>query len=304
MKISLNLGGGAARGFAHIGVLRLMEEEKIPFDMIIGVSIGAFVGAIYAAQPDVKHLRKTALEFAHSDGMHDTILDNFAELMDPKKSKGILEKVSDAYVKSSLLGKILFTQGILTQAEVDRMMLASIPDVDIRDTKIPFACVAVNLYSGQRVVFEKGSLRETVIASSSLPMVFPPRMIKGAPHVDGGVLDKIGIDTGYELGVDHIIAVDVSNEGLGKSVIKSSIDVLLRTEEIAAVYRRKKQLKQATILIQPITEHIHWADYSMCEALIDVGYQAAKDQLDEIRDKLKLVSPFRKFFTFSKHYHS
>ncbi len=298
MKVSLNLGGGAARGFAHVGVIRLLEEEKIPFDMIIGVSIGAFAGSIYAIKPDYHHLKKVVVDFVQSKELQVTALGNFAKMMDHEKAKSIIVKLGDVYKKGNLLSRALLSPGLITKEEVDSFMFPSIPDIDIRDTEIPFACVAVNLYEGKRVVFEKGSLRETVIASSSLPMVLPPRIISGVPYVDGGVLDKVGIDTAYELGMDHIIAVDISNERLQKSMIKNSIDVLIQTEDIESVYRRKQQIKQATILIKPIVGHIHWADYSEHDKIIDAGYEAARNHLEEIRNKLKLTSPFKKIFAF------
>ncbi len=299
MKVSLNLGGGAARGFAHIGVIRLLEEEKIPFDMIIGISIGAFVGGIYANKPNYHHLKKTAIEFVHSKELQNTILGSFAAMMDRTKNKSLMEHVSDIYKKGSLVGKMLLTKGFLAKEEVDAFMFHSLPDIDIRDTEIPFSCVAVNLYTGERMVFKEGSLRDSVIASSALPMVLPPRFINKVPYIDGGVLDKVGIDTGCEAGMDKIIAVDISNEGFRKSMIKNSLDVLLRAEDIGSIYRRRKQITKATILIRPITEHIHWADYTKYDSLIDAGYEAARKHLDEIKDKLKLTSSFRRFFPFS-----
>ena len=298
MKVSLNLGGGAARGFAHIGAIRLFEEEKIPFDMIVGVSMGAVIGSIYASKPDSRYLKNVAVDFVHSKAFQDTLLGHFSEMMNSEKAKNIITKLGDAYKKGHLLSRVFLAPGLISKEEVDNFMFPSIPDIDIRDTEIPFACVAVNLYEGKKVIFEKGSLRETVIASSSLPMVLPPRIISEVPYVDGGVLDKVGIDTGYELGMDHIIAIDVSNEKLQKSMIKNSLDVLIRTEDIESVYRRKKQIKQATILIEPTLGHVHWADYSKYDTMIDAGYEAAREHLDEIRSKLKLTSPFKKMFSF------
>ena len=160
------------------------------------------------------------------------------------------------------------------------------------------AIIAVDLITGQKVIFEKGSLRETVTASSAMPLVCPPKVIYGVPYVDGGILDKVGIDTAHDMKIPYTIAVDVSNEKLNESMLRNALDVILRTEEISSVHRRKKQLEKATVLIQPIVGNIHWADYSSHKELVELGYEAAKAKIEEIREKLKLNSLFKKSFTF------
>ena len=272
MKISLNLGGGAARGYAHVGVIRALVEHKIPFDMIIGASIGALVGASYALDPDVDRLESSMIKFSTSGPLQNTVMKQFADLMGAQGAKGMIDKLSAKYMKGNLIRKVLLTKGILRAEEFESMIAYCIPDLDFKSTKIPFTCIAVDMYSGKRVLFQTGSIRNAVIASGSLPMICPPKVIGGVPYVDGGVLDKIGIETGHELGVKHIIAVDVSNETIEQSSIRNSLDVLVRTEEIASVHRNKNQLKRASVVIKPIAGNIHWADYTKHEELIQTGY--------------------------------
>ena len=298
MKVSLNLGGGAARGYAHIGVIRALVEHKIHFDMIIGVSIGALVGANYALDPDVDRLESSMIEFSTSGPLQNTVMKQFADLMSGHGAKSIIHKLSAKYMKGNLLRKILLTKGILSSEEFESMIAYCIPDLDFKSAKIPFTCIAVDMYSGKRVVFQTGSIKNAVIASGSLPMVCPPKVIGGVPYLDGGVLDKIGIETGHELGVKHIIAVDVSNETIEKSSVRNSLDVLMRTEEISSVHRNKNQLQKASVVIKPIAGNIHWADYTKYKELIQAGYDAAISQMDEIREELKINSPFKKLFSF------
>ena len=298
MKISLNLGGGSARGFAHIGVIRCLLKEKVPFDMIIGISAGATVGAIYSSKPDVDHLEATMLDMINSPEFQGSLLGNFTKRINQDEDENILKRINKLYAKTSLLGKMLLTTGMMSQEEIEDILYKYIPNIDISDTYIPLSIVTVNLVTGKKHVFQEGSLREAVIASSAMPLVCPPRIINGTPFVDGGVLDKVGIDTSYDMQIPYTIAVDVSNETLNKSMIANAIDVILRTEEIASVYRRKKQIAQATVLIQPIVGNIHWADYSSHKELIERGYEATQAKIEEIREKLKLTSAFKKIFTF------
>ena len=299
-KICLNLGGGAARSYAHIGVIRALSEQKINFDMIVGVSAGALAGASYALNPNVDELEKTMIGFATSEETQSTVIKQFTEIIEESYVKSLLEKISNMYTKGHIIKRILLTKGILTTEEFEKMIAHSIPDVSFDNTKIPFACPAVDMYSAKKVIFQSGSLRNAVIASGALPMVCPPKIIGGVPYIDGGVLDKIGIETSLDLGFKNIIAIDVSNEIVSQSSIQSSIDVLIRAEEIASMFRTKKQLKHACVIIKPVTEHIHWADYKQYKALIQAGYDATISRIDEIRHKLKITSPFKRIFPFLK----
>ena len=122
MKISLNLGGGAARGFAHVGVIRCLVEERIPFDIMIGVSAGATVAAIFSSKPDVDHLEATMLDMVHSSEFQKSLLGSFIRRVNNLPDDNILERINKIYTKSSLLGKMLLTQGMMSPEEIEAII--------------------------------------------------------------------------------------------------------------------------------------------------------------------------------------
>ena len=307
-KISLNLGAGAARGYAHIGVLRALKEHRIPFDFIIGVSMGAFIGSIYAMEPDVDFTEERALDLLDSENFKDTIVANYYNMMESEQA-GFFHKLSTLYTKTGLMGRIFLSPGMLSLEEVENALFPYLPNLNIENTRFPFAAVSVDLEKGKSKIFTKGPMRPIVMSSMAMPVVFPPIEVEKSRYVDGGVLDKVGIDSAETLGIRKIIAVDVSNEaandGMSESLVKTGVDVMLRTEEIASQYRRERQLNRATITLMPIKGNIHWADYGAAREMIDTGYEYTISRIGEIRHQLKLIHPVKKlffFFTRNKKY--
>ncbi|MDH5717759.1 MAG: patatin-like phospholipase family protein [Spirochaetia bacterium] len=296
-KISLNLGGGAARGLAHIGVIRALNEEKIPYDIVIGISMGAIIGSIYCANPDVNFLEEKSIELIKSEKFKESVIGSWHNDYQ-KSANNIIKVINKFYKQTGIISKILLSTGILDYDEIDNLLSDYIPDINIEETDFPFVCVAVDLNKGQSDLFQEGSIRDAVYASSSMPLVFAPRVIGNAEYIDGGVLDKLGIDASERLGIPYTIVSDVSNEKIEKKIIRNGLDVMFYMEEIASRYRRKKQLERATVVLNPIHKDIHWSDYSSYREMIDSGYETTKDKIGEIRHKLKTVHPFKKWFFF------
>ncbi|HNJ66327.1 MAG TPA: patatin-like phospholipase family protein, partial [Turneriella sp.] len=143
---------------------------------------------------------------------------------------------------------------------------------------------AVNIRTGELRVFQgTDRLRSAVVASASMPLIFPPEKIDGEWYVDGGVLDKLGIETAARIGADRLIVVDVSDEKLPDNLPRSGFDVMLKTEEIASEHRRSLQLARAKLVVRPIRGNYHWADYSAAEAFVQMGYEATQDKMSDIR---------------------
>lgn len=296
-NISLNLGGGAARGYAHIGVLKCFEEFRIPFDIIIGISMGAFVGSLYATVPDSEFVHARVDEWLNSEKVQSSAVVHFNK--DQKETaKSVLKKLNSFYTKSGALGRILLGTALLNAEEVESAFAPFLPPIDITNTRLPFATTAVDLNKGISRVFTSGYLPKVVLASMALPMVFPPVSYEDNWYSDGGVLDKLGIDAATKLNITNTIVVDVSNQNISDENIRNGLDVMFRAEEIASIYRRKKQIEKATVLIKAIKGNIHWADYSASEEVIEMGYESAREQVDEIREKMRVVSHVKKFFSF------
>ncbi|OYD13863.1 hypothetical protein CH333_09630 [candidate division WOR-3 bacterium JGI_Cruoil_03_44_89] len=177
-KIGLALGAGAARGYAHIGVLKVLDEEKIPIDFIAGTSIGALMGAIYASGISAKEMEELVLN------------------LDRRKT-------------TSFFTPTLPYSGLVEGKRITEFMKSIIGNPNIEDLKIPFAAVATDVMSGREVIFTKGSTIEAVRASISIPGIFTPCKYNENFLVDGGLVNPVPVNCVREMGADFIIAVNV-----------------------------------------------------------------------------------------------
>lgn len=298
-SITLNLGAGAARGLTHMGVLRAFEEQKIPYDMIIGVSMGAVIGGLYAAQPDWKKTRDTMVSILNSETFRESFMGIWPQESTAKTARRFLHSMQKIYLRTGVLGRILLSDGIISEEDIEEVFLSRYPEIFIQQTKIPFACVAVDVLSGKNFLFIKGKLVEAVLASSSIPMVFAPRKVNGRRYIDGGVLDKLGIDASAHLRPKYIIAVDASNPAEIKTEMPSgALDVIIRSLDISVEDRLLMQRKKASFVLHSVTENVHIGAFERHQELLDMGYEATLSQIEAIRDTLHLTKPWKKYFSF------
>ena len=282
-KIALNLGAGAARGFAHVGALRALTENDIKVTHLIGISMGAIVGGIYSVMPDVEFLHKRLLQLIHFEAFRDSVVGTWTANQE-SEAKGIVRRAQKLVSGTNILRRMFTASGVLTTAEVHSCMHPFIADIAMESTEIPYATVAVNIRDGQLRVFQgKDRLRGAVAASASMPLIFPPEKIGKEYYVDGGVLDKLGIETAAALGIERPIVIDVSDEKLPDTMPRSGFDVILKTEEIASEHRRNIQLRRAALVLRPIRGNFHWADYSAAEEFVQMGYENTLEHMHEIR---------------------
>lgn len=293
----LTLGAGAARGFAHVGVLRCLEQEKIPIDMIIGVSMGAIVGSIYSVIPEADYVENRLIKLIHSAKFIDTPIGQWTLMLHEEK-KNILKRFNRVFFQTEMLGKMATKKSLVSANEYEGFLTPYIPNTNIEDTRIKFGAVGVNIDTAATRLFTRGSLRSAVLASAAMPFMLPPKDINGKKYVDGGVLDKMGIDSARRLKPKNIITVDLSGDNFDTDPIINSIDVLIRTIDIASYHRRKEQLKKVDILISPIQSDLHWADYNAYREFINMGYEETCKKINCIREKLKLNSFWKRIFIF------
>jgi NTE family protein len=282
-KISLNLGGGAARGFAHVGAIRALVEHDVHFDFLVGISMGAICGAIYSVMPDVDFLEKRLKQLIAFDAFKNSVVGTWSSNQEPT-SRGFVHRAQKLFAGTNILRRIFTAPGVLTPGDVQGVMFPFIADISMSATEIPFATAAVNIRTGELRVFQgNDKLRDAVIASASMPLIFPPERIGREWFVDGGVLDKLGIETAQHIGATRFLVIDVSDETLPDNVPRSGFDVMLKTEEIASEHRRKIQLRAANLVIRPIKGTYHWADYSAADEFIRMGYEATLEKMAEIK---------------------
>jgi len=248
-RIALVLGGGAARGFAHIGVLKILESNGIPIHMIVGTSAGSFVGSLYAYGLNAYQIQKLSLDIQRSDIADFTIPDNG------------------------------FIKGDLLEEYVNRMLR----NTTMEKLRIPFYATATELPNGKETVFGTGNTGKAVRASCSIPGVFNPAMIGNKMYVDGGVVSPVPVDAAKRLGADVVIAVDISSD-LDTIKPSGTIETILQAINIMSSRISVAQLSRADIVIRPLVGHIGSADFDRRNDAIIEGEKAALQALPKIRE--------------------
>ncbi|HJV80772.1 patatin-like phospholipase family protein [Noviherbaspirillum sp.] len=255
VKIGLALGGGAARGFAHIGVIKALEAQGIVPDLVVGTSAGSLVGALYAAGNNGFALHKLALEMDEA-----TISDWSVPFF--SKATGVLK-------------------GEALQNYVNR----TVNNVPLEKLKIPFGAVATDLHNGQPILFQRGNTGLAVRASSAVPSVFQPVKIGEHSYVDGGLVSPVPVRFAREMGADFVIAVNISSQPDAQPS-SSNLDVLLQTFAIMGQSINHYELKDADIVIQPRLGTMKGSDFPARNTAILAGEQATAALLPEIKRRL------------------
>lgn len=255
VKIGLALGGGAARGFAHIGVIKALEAQGIVPDLVVGTSAGSLVGALYAAGNNGFALHKLALEMDEA-AISDWAVPLFA------KSTGVLK-------------------GEALQNYVNR----TINHVPLEKLKIRFGAVATDLNSGQPILFQRGNTGAAVRASSAVPSVFQPVKIGDHFYVDGGLVSPVPVRFAREMGADFVIAVNISSQPEAQPS-SSAVDVLLQTFAIMGQSINQHELKDADVVIQPRLGGMKGSDFPGRNTAILAGEQATAALMTDIKRKL------------------
>ncbi len=286
-KIGLVLSGGGARGTAHIGVLKVLEENHIPVDMIAGTSFGSIVGGLYAAGYS-------------ADGLQD-ILENIdweASLSGkaPRQERSFRRKQDDNgfLIKLKLGiedGKLKLPSGLITPNNLRLTLQGLINErsnaVDFDNLPIPFRAVATDLETGMPFVLEQGDLASAMVASMAVPALFPPIEYEGHLLVDGGVTNNVPVDIVRSMGADIIIVVDISSPMLSKDEIESFANVI---DQLVLIMTRKNadaQLATLTnqdILIRPELEEIGFADFEKSFEAIPKGAESARQALPQLQE--------------------
>lgn len=292
-KIALALGGGGARGFAHIGVLKVLNKEAFPIDLIVGTSMGAILGGAYALNQDIDYLEDRVKGLIDSKEIKQ--LETFLGSSEPEEKKILIGRFLE-FIKSIYLWNISRTKKWLIDSNslmnLTRAVISQ--DKSFLDTKIPFACVAADLLSGERVILKEGKLLQAILASCSLPGIFPIVVIKKRCLVDGGIVSPVPAVEAKTLDADFIIGVNVEGMRL-RDNFKSGVDIVLQADQIKAYHFSRMSLAQCDFLISPGISNLSWADFSKAEFCIQKGIEAAEKSLPALRRTLR-KKKLRAFF--------
>lgn len=251
-KIALALGGGAAKGFAHVGVIKVLESHGIRPDIITGTSAGAVVGSLYAA------------------GYSGIQLQSMALALDP------------ASISDLVLGDGGFVKG----EKLERYINQQVRNLPIDKLPRQFGAVATDLANGNRVVFRRGNTGQAVRASAAVPAVFEPVLIQGRRYVDGGLVSPVPVNAAREMGANMVIAVDISTKpnARGGSGVLSTLD---QTLNIMGQKLGQAELQHATVVIRPDISRIGSTDFAQKHQAILEGEKAAQAALPAIQRALR-----------------
>jgi len=256
IRIALALGGGAARGFAHIGVIKALEAQGIYPDIVVGTSAGSVVGALYAAGNDGFALQRVAMD------MDEATISDWA---------------------IPLFGKV---SGVLKGDALQAYVNKAVHNAPIEKLKLPFGAVATDLNSGQPILFQRGNTGQAVRASSAVPGVFQPVRIGSRTYVDGGLVAPVPVRFAREMGADFIIAVNISTQTDAQATL-SSLEVLMQTFSIMGQRLNHYELKDADVVITPSLGSMGGGDFNSRNLAILAGEQAAAAVMPQLKAKLK-----------------
>jgi NTE family protein len=251
LKIALALGGGAARGFAHIGVIKALEAQGIVPDMVVGTSAGSVVGALYASGMSGFDLQKVALEMEE-------------------------EMVADWTLPN---------RGVLKGEALQDFINRRVKNLTIQKMPKPLGVVATDLQSGEAVLFRYGNTGMAVRASSAVPGMFQPVEISGRDYVDGGLTSPVPAESARAMGADFVIAVDISNVSR-RDRLTGTLDVLLQTFTIMGHAISLHELEDADVVIRPKTTAVSSTDFGGRHLAILEGEKAAAAMMPELKARL------------------
>jgi len=292
-KVGLALGGGGVRGLAHIGVLHVLESEGIAVDLVVGTSAGALIGAAFAAGLSIREITARVDAYLESPEFHESDIKSIGLSFSPAP-KTFLQKVQIYARNPYYLAKALLTPSILPTEDFQTLINYLLPDIDIRETRLPFLAVSTDLLTGRQIVLTDGPLRQAVLASSSVPGALEPVRLGEWLLADGGVTSLVPVHAAREAGADVVIAVMVDRD-LPAADIGTAKDVIYRAGEITANTLEAAELREADVVIRPDVGDLHWTDFSRARDLVSVGEEAARRSLNDISASLPLSRRFTRF---------
>jgi len=256
-KVGLVLGGGVARGIAHIGVLKVLHSYKVPIDYIVGTSSGSLVGAAYASGMDISLIEQVALHIHWPD----------------------------------LVKLAFFRPGFVSEESIEEFVVKYIGDMNVAELKIPFAAVATDIRTGDEVVLSEGKVSKLVAASSAFPGFFAPADIEGRFLIDGGIAGNVPVDVARRMGAEFVIASNVIPTKYIRTLPRDPLQAFGRSLDLILNRLSREQVSSADVPIQLEMEEDIWhLDLHKAKKLIALGEIAAHRVVNKIRKSLRLRS--------------
>ncbi len=285
-RLGLVLSGGGARGAAHVGILEVLEELRIPVDVVTGTSMGALVGGLFASGKSPEEIREILETMDWPGAFKDTPPRNRLSFRRKTDEDGFLIKASIGVRK----GKITIPKGAVQGTSILHLLRAlTLPAACVRDfdrLPTPFRAVAADIVTGRAVVLGSGDLALALRASMSIPGVFVPVEWNGRMLVDGGISDNLPVDVARSMGVDHVIAVDISTPLFTEEELRSALDILNQVSTMLTRQTTEAQiatLGEGDVLIVPDLGDITSGDFDRATDAMAAGVRAARAAVEQLR---------------------
>ncbi|HFE53904.1 MAG TPA: hypothetical protein ENK07_10690, partial [Bacteroidetes bacterium] len=262
VKIALALGGGGARGLAHVGVLHVLEREGFHFDLITGTSMGSVVGAMYAQQGRAGEVEERFRRLLDSDVYREI---DFDKINLKRHEDDFIGHVSSSLKERIALNLALSRMSLLSAEYLERGLQILLEPGRIEDLDVTFAAVAVDLHTGEEAVIARGDIMRAVLASSSVPGFFPPCEYDGRYLVDGAVRATLPVRAARYLGADLVVTVDVSRDLSSDPDLDNIVDILARCHDILADAYRGFLQREADLVIRPDVGSVHWTKLDLMD---------------------------------------
>ncbi|OGS34914.1 MAG: hypothetical protein A2474_00570 [Elusimicrobia bacterium RIFOXYC2_FULL_34_12] len=257
-KIAVVLGGGGARGFSHIGVLKALQENNIPIDIIVGTSAGALIGGLYASGMDITKIEELGKDVGWNE-------------------------ISDLSMFRMLT--LITAESLLSNNKLEKYLAKHIGKKRFDELEIPFACIACDIKTGERIIFKDGEAGFAMMVSATIPGVFKPVEYRHRLLIDGGIVDNLPVDIARILGADYIIAV-YPKADFSLIDIKSILMTLYQVINIQGSFLIAEQLNNADFAIIPDVKDVGSIDLNRSKECIESGLVSTRSIINNIKDKI------------------
>lgn len=284
MKVGLALGSGGARGFAHLGVIEVLERAGIPIDLIVGSSAGAAIGSMYAFRPRIAPSLTHIRHYLHSE-LYDTTKLSYLR-QNEESRRNFYDKMKIRFAQGAVFASSMTRSALFTEDVLRKNVQFIIPPVNIEEGLLQLAVVAFDINSGAEILITEGPLVEAVMASCAIPGVFPPVQKDELLLMDGGILNPVPCDHARALGADVVIGVDLSPRPDALPPLGTSYEVAMRAADITRYKLKNLLVRDADTLIPVDVSDVFWADFSQFDRCVEAGRQAAERALPAIREAI------------------
>lgn len=295
-KVGLCLSGGAARGMTHLGVLRELEAAGLRPDMVAGASVGALIGALYAHSLDVEEVERVVLAFLKGEDFSDLRGDILVRAREGEERRGFFRRMLKTFRKSLFYSVSMTQLSYLPVNRLESLLAKMVPDINIEDGKIPFACVATDIVNNRPYFLTKGPLRRAIAATCSIPGFFPPIAWDGVRLVDGSWSMQNPVRLLREMGADFVVAIEISQDTHDVSAPGNGLEVVLRSDMVTRITLSNMELKDADYVISPDMRTMDWWDFNKSAACILKGRESAVAAIVELKKGIERAR-LKKFLT-------